>query len=157
MAYSLFFEAHFRARFPDERACKLFLQKRRWPSTVRCPRCGHRNVYKLFRSFEWQCPSCNKSGYRFSVLVGTVFEDSRIPLLAWFTTLFAIVEASLGDGKVNVLDLHRRLGLGSYRTTWQLHKRIRMALKDKSFRKLMGLYAKRGRPYAWVIYEEYNK
>ena len=72
--------------FPDDNACKAYLASRRWPDKVRCPRCGNPKVYRL-RGFTWQCQACNSKGYQFSVLVGTIFENTKIPLKDWFRTI----------------------------------------------------------------------
>ena len=69
----------FEAMFPHEDACKAYLQANRWPEGVYCPRCGNVNVHPVMhRPFHWQCPPAQEDGYRFSVLVGTIFENTNI-------------------------------------------------------------------------------
>ena len=59
--------------------------ERRWPDGVKCPRCQNPKVYKLnFKPWHWQCRLCQKNGYRFSVITGTIFQDTKIPLKVWF-------------------------------------------------------------------------
>src|SRR5687768_9217259 len=69
----------FEAAFPHDDACKAYLMEKRWPEGVNCPRCGNTEVYELTsRTFHWQCTACapgGSTGYRFSVLVGTIFEN----------------------------------------------------------------------------------
>ena len=80
-------EAQFEELFPTDDACKAYLVDRRWPEGVRCPRCGDANAYALAtRPFHWQCHACSaqKAGYRFSVLVGTIFENTKVPMRRWF-------------------------------------------------------------------------
>ena len=74
------------ATFPEDNACKAYLAGRRWQDKVRCPRCGNDKVYAL-PGFNWQCQACNSKGYRFSVLVGTAFENTKIPLTYWFSII----------------------------------------------------------------------
>jgi hypothetical protein len=75
----------FEKQFPDEDACKGYLMENRWPDNVNCPRCGNDKVWELeSRPFHWQCKMCAADGYRFSVLVGTIFENSNKPLREWF-------------------------------------------------------------------------
>ncbi|MGQ0675426.1 MAG: transposase, partial [Rhodospirillales bacterium] len=64
--------------FPDEDACKAYLMRHRWPLGVRCPRCGGDNAHDVStKPFHWQCYQCAPgAGYRFSVLVGTIFENT---------------------------------------------------------------------------------
>jgi transposase-like protein len=123
--------------FPDDNACKSFLAGQRWPDRVACPRCGNVEVYGLpARPFNWQCPACDPNGYRFSVLVGTIFENTKIPLKSWFRTIHMMLTSKKG---VAALEVQRVIGLGSYRSAWFMCHRIRAALTDKEFRKLMGI------------------
>jgi len=75
----------FETMFPHEDACRSYLVARRWPEGVRCPRCGNAAVYDLpTRKWHWQCEKCPPNGYRFSVLAGTVFENTNKPLRDWY-------------------------------------------------------------------------
>jgi len=77
--------AEFDELFPNNDACKQYLADRRWPDGVKCPRCGNPKVYTLkFKPFHWACGvCCNKprQPYRFSVTVGTIFENTNYKLL----------------------------------------------------------------------------
>ena len=77
------------ALFPTDDACKSYLQARRWPVGIRCPRCGNEKVYPVTnRPFHWQCTACaTAGGYRSSVLVGTIFENTNIGLRDWFRVI----------------------------------------------------------------------
>src|SRR5262245_43954807 len=81
--------AQFDKLFPDEDACKAYLVARRWPNGVHCPRCGNPKVHPVTnRPFNWQCTQCaTAGGYRFSVLVGTIFENTNKPLRDWFKVI----------------------------------------------------------------------
>ncbi len=128
----------FEAQFPDEDACKAYLQKHRWPAGIRCPRCGSDRVYELTTMpFKWECPDCREGGaYRFSVLVGTIFENTNMPLRTWFRVIHMMVTAKKG---ISALQVHRVIGTGSYRTAWSMCHRIRTSLANHDFRKLMGI------------------
>ena len=76
--------AQWEATFPDDDACKAYLAANRWSEGVSCPRCGNTNVYRLDKDWHWQCHACAPQGYRFSVLVGTVFENTKVSLRTWF-------------------------------------------------------------------------
>ena len=127
--------AEFEAKFPNEKACKSYLQARRWPQGVRCPRCDNDKVYELKREFHWQCEKCSKDGYRFSVLVGTIFENTNINLVLWFKLMYYMMVSKKG---VSALQLQRMLGVGSYRTAWSMAHRVRVALGNEEFRQLVG-------------------
>jgi len=118
--------AQFEARFPigDHEACLTYLVARRWPEGVHCPRCGNVDVYPVTnRPFHWQCTKCAKAGgYRFSVLVGTIFENTNKPLRDWFRVIHMMLTAKKG---VAALEVHRVIGTGSYETAWSMCHRIR--------------------------------
>jgi transposase-like protein len=124
--------------FPDDDACKAHLARRRWPEGVRCPRCGSDRVYPLAtRPFHWECPDCRKGGaYRFSVLVETIFEDTKVGLRQWFKVIYLMLTSKKG---ISSLQVQRVMGFGSYKTALYMTHRIRAALADPEFRKLMGI------------------
>ncbi len=124
--------------FPDEEACDKFLIQRRWPNGVHCPRCGSERVYPLqTMKFKWECPDCAQGGaYRFSHLVGTIFENTKMDLRDWFKVIHLMLGAKKG---MSALQIQRHMGFGSYKTAWYACHRIRTALQDKEFRKLMGI------------------
>jgi len=125
------------AIFPNEDACKQFLMDRRWPDgNVKCPRCGNEKVWALkHRPFHWQCQKCAKTGYRFSILVGTVFENTNYPLKTWFEVLWQMLNSKKG---VSALQIQRQIG-SSYPTAWYICHRLRAGMNDPEFKKLMGI------------------
>ncbi len=126
----------FEAMFPDEDACKAYLASRRWPKGVRCPRCGNKKLYELSRRpWHWQCHECAPQGYRFSVLVGTIFENTNYPLQTWFKVIYFMLTSKKG---ISALQIYRMMGMGSYRTAWYMGHRIRAGLNNAEFRKLVG-------------------
>jgi transposase-like protein len=126
--------AELEARFSTEDACKAYLVSRRWPDGVRCPRCGSDKVYELSRPWHWQC-RCSTSGYRFSVLVGTIFENTNYPLQTWFKVIYLMLSSKKG---ISALQIHRMIGTGSYETAWSMCHRIRVGLSNEEFCKLIG-------------------
>lgn len=130
----------FDAAFPHEDACREYLTKNRWPKGVHCPHCGFEKVYDLpSNPFHWQCTHCapgGSTGYRFSVLVGTIFENTNKPLTDWFRVIHMMLTSKKG---VSALQVHRVMGFGSYKTAWYMCHRIRAALIDQDFRQLMGI------------------
>lgn len=126
--------AELEAKFPDEDTCRAYLAARRWPKGVRCPRCGSDKVYELSRAWHWQC-RCSTSGYRFSVLVGTIFENTNYPLQTWFKVIYLMLTSKKG---MSALQIHRMIGTGSYSTAWYMCHRIRAGLNNAEFRKLVG-------------------
>jgi transposase-like protein len=132
--------SEFEELFPNEEACWTYLFARRWPNGVRCARCGNDHVYgSKARPWHWQCMKCGpkpRSPYRFSLKTGTVFEESKKPLLQWFKVLHLMLTSKKG---ISALQIHRMLGYGSYKTAWYMCMRLRGALHDPNFRQLMGI------------------
>jgi len=126
-------------RFSTEESCKKFLQGQRWPNGVECPRCKSAKVYALkARPFHWACKNkgCGgRNGYRFSVITKTVFENTNYPLRTWFQVIYLMTQSKKG---ISALQIHRQIGSGDYRTAWYMCHRIRAAMQDSSFSKLMG-------------------
>lgn len=128
--------SQFRAQFPTDAACKDYLIARRWPKGVACPRCGNPKVYVMAtRAYHWQCAKCTDNGYRFSVLVGTIFENTNIPLTMWFEVIYMMMTSKNG---ISALQVHRVMGTGSYRTAWSMCHRIRAGMADEAFHQLTG-------------------
>lgn len=128
--------AQFEAMFPHEDACRSYLKDRRWPDGVRCPRCGNPGVYDLkTRKWQWQCEQCAPDGYRFSVIAGTIFENTNKPLRDWFRVVHMILTSKKG---ISALQVKRVMGFGSYETAWSMCHKVRIALM-KDIDKLGGI------------------
>src|SRR5271170_7558673 len=116
--------------FTDEQALAYF-EANRWPGGPACVHCGSTNVYRLqgesTRLGLLECRDCKK---QFTVMVGTVMEDSHLPLSTWFKAFHLMASSKKG---ISALQLQRNLGLGSYRTAWHLAHRIRLAMKCEPF------------------------
>jgi len=123
-------------RFQTEDACKEFLVARRWAGGIHCPRCGNTKVWAVkSRPFHWLCKGCNKNGYRFSVITGTIFENTKYPLREWFKVAFLMYHSKKG---MSAHQIHRMLGTGSYETAWYMCHRIRVAMKNSAKGQLFG-------------------
>src|ERR1700722_17813845 len=122
--------------FATEDACKAYIRDLRWPNGVTCPRCKDTNVHEVGKKpFHWQCRKCNKNGYRFSVITGTIFENTKYPLVTWFQVAYLMCQSKKG---MSALQIHRQIGSGSYETAWYMCTRIRAAMKNETFEKLIG-------------------
>ena len=128
------------ALFQTEDGCKRFLFEHRWPNGVRCPRCDNEKVYALKQPWKWQCQSktCGKRGYRFSLISGTIFENTKYPLKTWFTVAFMMLHSKKG---MSALQIKRMIfhDKASYETVWYMCTRIRAAMKNEEFSQLMGI------------------
>ena len=115
-------------RFTDEAAARKHLESVRWPDGPICPHCGvinnaHRIEGKSARPGLWFCADCRK---QFTVTVGTLFEDSKVPLNKW---LLAVHFMSASKKGMSAHQLHRMLGV-TYKTAWFMAHRIREAMRE---------------------------
>jgi transposase-like protein len=122
--------AQFEATFPDEAHCITYLIARRWPDGVHCPRCGATKVYTLASGHHWQCTACapgGSTGYRFSHIAGTIFENTNKPLREWFRVVHLMLTSKKG---ISSLQIQRMMGFGSYETALNMTHKIRTALME---------------------------
>ena len=110
-------------RFGSEDRCHAYLEGLRWPGGVRCPRCDSDKISRIVKRRQFDCDACR---YQFSVRVGTIFHDSKLPLWKWFLAVYMMAESKKG---VSANQLKRMLGV-SYKTAWYLCHRIRAAMGD---------------------------
>ncbi|HTU42452.1 MAG TPA: IS1595 family transposase [Candidatus Aquilonibacter sp.] len=115
--------------FSSEEAAREFLEKLRWPDGPVCPRCGVVDkIYKLqgksTRPGLYKCGGCRKP---FTVTVGTIFEDSHIPLSKWLLAYHLLCASKKG---MSAHQLHRMLGV-TYRSAWFMAHRIRYTMTQE--------------------------
>ena len=111
--------------FTDEQVCIDAVAAMRWPDGADCPHCQAKEPYYLATQKRWKCRSCRK---QFSVKVGTIFEDSPIPLQKWLPALWMLVNDKNG---ISSYELHRALGI-SQKSAWFVLHRLRLVLKNNS-------------------------
>jgi transposase-like protein len=122
----------------DEDAARAYLEKLRWPDGPFCPHCGVLGkVYRLpVRKGKRQvlkCASCRK---QFSVTVGTIFEDSHIPLHKWMLAFHLYSTSKKG---MSAHQLHRSLKV-TYKSAWFMAHRIRYCMGQSPMKeKLSGV------------------
>ena len=134
-------------QYQNEDTAREYLESQLWPSGPFCPHCGvTENIYKMeskpdskhqLRKGVYKCGGCRK---QFTVTVGTIFEDSHIPLHKWLLGIHLMCSSKKG---VSALQLQRELWgenpekkdkqgrprlNGSYRTAWFMCHRIRWAM-----------------------------
>lgn len=117
--------------FKDEETCRAYLEQQRWGGTPACPFCGVVNPYKTNRGFKCRNKACHK---KFSVTVGTVYENSKIPLHIWFAAIYLGTSSKKG---ISSLQTSRQLGI-TQKTAWFLNHRVREMLREKAPQMLTG-------------------
>jgi len=118
-------------QFGSEDRCHEYLEQLRWPGGVRCPRCDSDKISRITKRRQFDCDACR---YQFSVRVGTLFHDSKLPLWKWFLAVYMMGESKKG---VSANQLKRMLGV-SYKTAWFLCHRIRAAMAQEGAPYLTG-------------------
>lgn len=113
--------------FADEATCRAHLASLRWgqDGIPCCPFCGTVGAYSIEAGKRYKCSS-KECGKKFSVTVGTIFENTKLPLSVWFAAIYLTANSSKG---VSSLQLHRNLGI-TQKTAWFLLCRIREMLKE---------------------------
>jgi hypothetical protein len=122
----------FRDWFADDAACRDYLVRLRWPEGFRCPKCRGADHWVTARGLR-HCRGC---GRQTSVTAGTLFADTHLPLRLWFEALWHVTSQKSG---ASALGLQRVLGLGSYRTAWNLLHKLRRAMVRPGRERLQGI------------------
>jgi len=121
------------AMFSDEDKAREFLESQLWPEGPVCPHCGEHGGYKLtshgategkrpMRKGVYKCKGCRK---QFTVRVGTIFEESKLPLRKWLMAIHLMTSSKKG---VSSHQLSRELDC-TLKTAWFLSHRIRECMK----------------------------
>jgi transposase-like protein len=127
-------------KFGTEDKAREFLENTLWPDGAVCPHCGvvgesYRLTAKAgskrpVRPGVWKCGVCRK---QFTVRVGTIFEDSHIPLHKWLLAIHLLCASKKG---MSSHQLHRMLGI-TYKSAWFMTHRIRHAMQQGPFQDLL--------------------
>jgi len=113
--------------FQDEAAAYAWVETRVWPDGPICPHCGGIDRIgklqgKSTRPGVYKCYQCRKP---FTVKVGTVFEDSHVPMRFWLQAMYLLCSSKKG---ISSNQLHRTLGV-TLKTAWFMSHRIREAMR----------------------------
>ncbi|MGD0631575.1 MAG: IS1595 family transposase [Terracidiphilus sp.] len=114
--------------FSNQDNCIDYLASRRWPDGAICPICGSEKVSAFNPTRRtWKCGS-HHPRREFSVKVGTIFEDSPIPLDKWLTAVWLVVNCKNG---VSSYEIARDVKV-TQKSAWFMLHRIRLAMKNES-------------------------
>ena len=119
--------------FSDPDRALAYFVSVRWPNGVACPRmgCGSAAVQYIRTRRLWRCKECKRE---FTAKVGTVFEDSPLPLTKWLPAIWLISAARNG---ISSCEVARALHV-TQKTAWFMLHRIRLAMQAESFELLAG-------------------
>jgi transposase-like protein len=119
--------------YADPDVCLTVMVEARWSKGVICPTCGDPNPRFISTRRTWECREKHPRR-QFSAKVGTIFEDSPLPLEKWFPAVWLIANAKNG---VSSHQLGRALGV-TQKTAWFMNHRIRVAMRAGTFMKVSG-------------------
>ncbi len=116
------------SQFHNEEAAYAFVEARIWPNGPVCPHCGSTTrIGKMngqsTRIGTYKCYVCRKP---FTAKIGTIFEDSHVPLRLWLQAIYLIAASKKG---ISCNQLHRTLGV-TLKSAWFLSHRIREAMRE---------------------------
>lgn len=111
------------AYFKNNQKCRDFLAEQRWQGVPVCPYCGSKEVFGR-KDGRYGCRCCRKA---FSVLVGTVFQNTKLPLIKWFVAIYLICNSKQG---ISSCQLSNEIDV-TQKTAWFMLQKIRLLLRDK--------------------------
>lgn len=123
----------FLKKLGTESQCEEALESVRWPTGFICPKCGSVD-YGTFREGNrkvFQCKDCRKQT---SLISGTIFQSSNLPLATWFLAIHLIGQSKTG---ISSLSLKRQLGV-SYPTAWLMNHKLMQAMSDREDQYFLG-------------------
>lgn len=111
--------------FKEETTCIKYYEQIRWKGNPVCPHCGASKPYKTNRGYKCSNNKCYK---KFTVKVGAIFQNSKIPMRIWFASIFLATTHKKG---ISSVQLALNLGI-TQKTAWFVLHRIRVMLKEKA-------------------------
>ena len=119
--------------FSTELKCIKYLIQLRWNGVLTCPRCLKTNkCYKHAKAGLFSCGNCK--GKQFTVKIGTIFEDSKLPLTKWFMAYYLEVNGVKG---ISSCQLAKHLGIHQ-ESAWFVLQKIRWSLANQTIEKMTG-------------------
>lgn len=115
--------------FSERQTCVDFVAQLRWPSGPVCPSCQGIEHSYLTTRYVWKCKACKR---QFSVKVGTIFEDSALPLDKWLCSVWLIANSKNG---ISSHELARSVGI-TQKSAWFVLHRVRLAMQTGTFERV---------------------
>jgi len=112
----------FSEKYATEEICATDLWERRCKEGFLCSKCGSAEGYKIESRKIWECKKCK---HHTSILVGTVFENSKLELRKWYWAAFLIISSKAG---ISAKELQFQIGV-TYKTAWYVNRRLREVMR----------------------------
>lgn len=112
----------FSKKYTSEEICVSDLWERRNKDGFSCSKCGSQEGYKSKTCKIWVCKKCN---YQTSILINTVFENSKLSIEKWYWATFLMISSKAG---ISAKELQFQLGV-TYKTAWYVTRRLREVMQ----------------------------
>jgi len=122
--------SEFLSQYGTEDQCREALFRMRWPQGFQCPRCGHSTCSEIRSRKVYQCHGCR---FQASVIQGTIFASTKLPLQLWFLGIYLVTQAK--DG-ISSLNLARTIGISANAALRMKHK-LQQVMKNQDDRRLL--------------------
>jgi len=113
----------FLAYFKDEETCQKYFEQIRFRDGEYCPHCKHTIIYRYSKGKRYRCARCKKD---FTIKIGTIFGESKIPLKQWFVAIYLLSTSNKG---ISSIQLAKQIGV-TQKTAWFMDMRIRKSMKQ---------------------------
>jgi len=118
--------------FSNDKRCRDFITEQRWGKTIVCPFCGHTHIYACGNGDnQFKCGHCHK---RFSCLVGTIFQNTKLPLQKWFMAMYLVSSHKKG---ISSHQLSRDIEI-TQKSAWYMLQKIRTLFRQYDNKALAG-------------------
>lgn len=114
--------------YGTEDQCSNALYKWRWPKGFQCPQCGHDKCCQIALRNMQQCNRCH---HQTSLIAGTIFQSTKLPLAIWFQAIYFITQEKKG---ISAMELHRLLGI-SYNAAWRVKQKLMQVMMERDHNK----------------------
>lgn len=118
----------FMAEYGTEEQCRKTLFSLRWPKGFECPSCANSTYCKLSSSQQFQCNKCH---HKTSLIAGTIFHSTKLPLTKWFLAMYLMTQSKNG---ISQLELKRQVGV-SINTAALMYHKIAQTMLERDDRK----------------------
>ena len=110
--------------YGTEEQCRQAIFNWKWPDGFVCPECGTMSFCTLKTRRVYQCNHCH---HQTSLITGTIFENTKLPLTQWFLAIHLIIQSKTG---LSALELKRQINV-SYNTAWSMKQKIMQVMKER--------------------------
>ena len=114
--------------YSTEAQCAAALYAWRWPEGFKCPQCGHDKSCQIALRSMHQCNRCH---HQTSLIAGTIFQSTKLPLTVWFQAIYFITQEKKG---ISAMELHRLLGI-SYNAAWRVKQKLMQVMMERDDKK----------------------